>query len=232
MARVTGLEPATSGVTGRRSNQLSYTRRFGRASLGCRAPRPAPECCQPPALRDAAFNHIFASRCQIACQGKSGEIEAVKLPGSVLRGLRTVAGLFAVTASSAHAEPRVALDSAVFVERQLPGSVRSLEPVSRLNRRRPGRHHRHLAPGKRPNRRHGGGFTVTNPLPRAIAYQGSAQDDEEVSIDGGRSWGRLGTLRIGDRLASAEDVTHVRWRVGSGHAARGEGQIAYSGIVR
>ena len=25
MARVTGLEPATSGVTGRRSNQLSYT---------------------------------------------------------------------------------------------------------------------------------------------------------------------------------------------------------------
>jgi hypothetical protein len=28
MARVTGLEPATSGVTGRHSNQLSYTRLF------------------------------------------------------------------------------------------------------------------------------------------------------------------------------------------------------------
>jgi hypothetical protein len=35
MARVTGLEPAASGVTGRRSNQLSYTpqckARFDRA---------------------------------------------------------------------------------------------------------------------------------------------------------------------------------------------------------
>jgi hypothetical protein len=32
MARVTGLEPATSGVTGRRSNQLSYTRIGARRS--------------------------------------------------------------------------------------------------------------------------------------------------------------------------------------------------------
>jgi hypothetical protein len=28
MARVTGLEPATSGVTGRHSNRLSYTRAY------------------------------------------------------------------------------------------------------------------------------------------------------------------------------------------------------------
>jgi hypothetical protein len=30
MARVTGLEPATSGVTGRHSNRLSYTRAWTR----------------------------------------------------------------------------------------------------------------------------------------------------------------------------------------------------------
>src|SRR5258708_5685529 len=37
MARETGLEPAASGVTGRRSNQLSYSR-FG-SRLGTRPPR-------------------------------------------------------------------------------------------------------------------------------------------------------------------------------------------------
>jgi hypothetical protein len=37
LARETGLEPATSGVTGRRSNQLSYSRSGSRAQrLGCR----------------------------------------------------------------------------------------------------------------------------------------------------------------------------------------------------
>jgi hypothetical protein len=35
LARVTGLEPATSGVTGRRSNQLSYTRSGEGERLGC-----------------------------------------------------------------------------------------------------------------------------------------------------------------------------------------------------
>ena len=143
------------------------------------------------------------------------------------RFLRAASGLVAVTATTAHAAPRVILDSAVFIETQQPGNVRRLEPAARLNR------------GDRVvtilawRRLAGdGAFTLTNPLPRAIAYQGSARDDEEVSVDGGRSWGKLGDLHAGSRIATPEDVTHVRWRVAAGHATRGQGQIAYSGIVR
>ena len=36
MARVTGLEPATSGVTGRHSNRLSYTRALKAVGLADR----------------------------------------------------------------------------------------------------------------------------------------------------------------------------------------------------
>jgi hypothetical protein len=146
----------------------------------------------------------------------------------------TIAGLILSAATSTpafaaamHDRPTVALNSAVYVERMEQGNTRHLEPADRMNR------------GDRVvtvvswHRMGGeGGFTVTNPLPRAIAYQASARDDELVSVDGGRSWGKLSALRVGSRLATPEDVTHVRWRVPADRAAQGHGLIAYSGIVR
>jgi hypothetical protein len=129
--------------------------------------------------------------------------------------------LFIAAPALAGAQPRI--DSAVFVERTR-GAVRALEQADRLTR------------GDRVvtilswREAEGGGFTVTNQVPRSLAYQGSAHDDEEVSVDGGRSWGQLGKLTIGSRQATTEDVTHVRWRIPAARAA--SGRIAYSGIVR
>ncbi|MBC2666560.1 hypothetical protein H7F51_13625 [Novosphingobium flavum] len=122
------------------------------------------------------------------------------------------------------AAPRVALASDVFVERQAD-SGRVLQPASRL---RPGDRvvtivtWKRAAPG-------GGQFTVTNPLPRALQFEESADDSQDVSVDGGRTWGKIGSLRVGGRLAVPEDVTHVRWRVAT---PAPEGRIAYSAIVR
>lgn len=131
------------------------------------------------------------------------------------------------SATAAGASPAVALDSAVFVERVTPDAGRMLEPASDLSRGD------RVVYVVRWYRMGGdGGFTVTNPLPRSVQFQGSANGDEEVSIDGGKTWGKLAMLRVGNRIATPEDVTHVRWRVDPRTAARGQGRIAYSAIVR
>lgn len=129
--------------------------------------------------------------------------------------------------ATSFAAPTIALDSAVFVERTTADSARSLEPAQDLS---PGDRLVYLVNWYRLGG--SGGFVVTNPLPRSVYFQGSANGNEEVSIDGGRSWGKLASLRIGARIATPEDVTHVRWRVAPMTAAKGSGRIAYSAIVR
>lgn len=129
--------------------------------------------------------------------------------------------------AAADAAPNVATDSAVFVENRQSDTLRHLEPAGELSRGD------RVVTILRWYRLGGdGGFTITNPMPQAISYQRSSRTDEQVSVDGGKSWGRLGELHIGSRLATPEDVTHVRWRISASHAAYGKGEIAYSGIVR
>jgi hypothetical protein len=151
------------------------------------------------------------------------------LSGHLLTGVVLI-GLTIGHALPALARPAITLDSAVFVERthnQNGGLVRSLEQADRLSRG-----DRVVTVVTWYRLGGAGGFMVTNPLPRGVAYQRSASDDEEVSVDGGRNWGKLGNLHLGDRMATPEDVTHVRWYVPAERAASGQGRIAYSAVVR
>ncbi len=59
----------------------------------------------------------------------------------------------------------------------------------------------------------------------------------EVSVDGGAHWGRIGDLWLptqlgGERRATAEDVTHVRWAMLGPVQPGTGGRISYRGTVR
>lgn len=79
-------------------------------------------------------------------------------------------------------------------------------------------------------------FIVTNPLPAAVAFQGGA-DSAQVSIDGGKNWGALPTLKVHEtdghwRNARPEDVTHLRWALKQAIPAGAQGKLSFRGIVR
>ena len=140
-----------------------------------------------------------------------------------------------LAAAPAWAAEPVAVANQVYVEREVAGDTgkaRVLEPASALRR---GDRLVYVvswkAAGARAER-----FTITNPLPRTVAYQRSAHGRELVSVDGGRSWGKLAALRVRDgrgwRDATPEDVTHIRWHVPAQVAMAGSGKLTWSGIVR
>lgn len=72
-------------------------------------------------------------------------------------------------------------------------------------------------------------FTLASRIPETLSYQRAGDDAVEVSVDGGRRWGRLAELRRGQRAAQPEEVTHLRWRV---HAGDSSGMRSFSAIVR
>ena len=58
---------------------------------------------------------------------------------------------------------------------------------------------------------------ITNPVPVDLEFM-SVSGGGEVSVDGGKSYGALGSLTVrtpsgGSRAAQAADVTHVRWLI-------------------
>lgn len=77
---------------------------------------------------------------------------------------------------------------------------------------------------------------LTNPVPAGVIYSGDSSPGAQVSVDGGRSFGDLATLKVADvaaggRLARHADVTTIRWIVPS-IAPGASGSLKYRGIVR
>jgi hypothetical protein len=82
------------------------------------------------------------------------------------------------------------------------------------------------------------GLVLANPVPRGIAYRAphAASPAPELSVDGNR-FGPLAALTValpggGTRPATADDVTHVRWRLPAALAAGGSGRLGFRAVVR
>ena len=79
-------------------------------------------------------------------------------------------------------------------------------------------------------------FVVTNPVPEGIAVATPDAASLTVSVDGGKTWGKLAALSVKDakgvaRSAQAGDVTHVRWTLATIAPGAG-GAVAYHAVVK
>ena len=80
-------------------------------------------------------------------------------------------------------------------------------------------------------------FVINNPIPNAVSFTGVEQPWAVVSVDGGRTFGALATLKVakGDgtsRAALPGDVTHVRWKFTQPIAAGTGGRVMFYGTVK
>ena len=79
-------------------------------------------------------------------------------------------------------------------------------------------------------------IVVDNPLPKEMLYVGASTEPTEVSVDGGKKYGKLQDLKVtlpngATRPALASDITHLRWIVSSLAGGAG-GKVAFRAKVK
>lgn len=140
--------------------------------------------------------------------------------------------LAAALAGAAPAAAEMAINRAVFVERPESGTGREIP--------------RAITPGERllfvvSYRNRGAeptqGVVITNPIPPMARFAACEDERAELSVDRARSWGRLETLAVTlpdgtTRPATAEDVTHIRWRMPAPIAAGEAGELQFLAVAR
>lgn len=79
-------------------------------------------------------------------------------------------------------------------------------------------------------------FVITNGLPAGVVLLPESSGAGLVSVDGGKSWGKLEAQTVDDgaggkRPAVARDVTHLRWVLAEIQPG-GRGEVTYQATVR
>lgn len=157
-----------------------------------------------------------------------------------MRGLIPFFGIMALSGASmpVHAANALQLDSDIFVERETLNADGSRTKVLEEPKKVvPGDRLVFVVKFKNTGASTASNFTVTNPLPAAVQFESTSDGQEDVSVDGGKSWGRLSQLRVAEaggapRPAAAADVTHLQWNLSEPLNAGAEGKLIFRGVVR
>lgn len=146
--------------------------------------------------------------------------------------------LLAASSVPAIAAAPVELSSDVFVEKQQKQADGSFSTVlAKPNLILPGDQLVFVVRYRNAGNKPATNFSVTNPIPAAIAFSGTADGAEVVSIDSGKNWGKLSQLRVSNtdgtsRTALMTDVTHLKWQMNQLLAAGEAGKIIFRGVVK
>jgi uncharacterized repeat protein (TIGR01451 family) len=77
---------------------------------------------------------------------------------------------------------------------------------------------------------------LTDPVPTGTALEDDGTGAYDVSVDGGKTWGKLSALTVSDgkgasRAAQASDVTNLRWVIAQ-IAPGGGGKVSFRAVVK
>ena len=157
--------------------------------------------------------------------------------------IRLILALFALSVPAvALAANDVALTSAMFVERPIPQpGVPQPGGPAKITLEQP----KSVPPGaklvfvlsyRNQGKAAAANFVVTNPIPAGVAFDSTPDAGASYSVDGGRTYGPLTTLRVSangiSRAALPDDVTHIRWVLKTPIPVGGTGKLSFRGSVK
>ena len=80
-------------------------------------------------------------------------------------------------------------------------------------------------------------FVINNPIPDGVDFTGTREPWAQVSIDGGKTFGALATLKVKLptgvlRAAGPLDVTQIRWTFAQPIAPGAKGNVQFYAVVK
>lgn len=154
----------------------------------------------------------------------------------MVAGLATTAALAPAAAMAQAAASQVTLTSEIKLDKVVVTNGVSKHVLSTMSKVVPGDHLVFLVKYHNTGVKPAENFVVTNPLNPAVTLASDGYGNFDVSVDGGKSWGKLAALKVSDgkggqRAAQATDVTQVRWIIPA-IAPGASGSLEYHAIVR